>query len=152
MPFPPNVVFETVRNPGHLKHIDPYFMSVDIVETFDEFHCISRYKYKMPGPIYDRDFVTFECNRQITETTWVSFVKAAITEKVPEDQNFVRGELMSSGYLIESIPDEPNSCFVYSIAHVDLKGYIPKIIVNFDAPNVPLMLARVNFLLEFVFY
>jgi len=145
---PPQKVYDTVIDPGHLVHVDKYFLDCSVLERFDERIAVSHYKYKFPFPLATRDFVVLEVNNKTDEITWVSLARSICSSHVSCDKGSIRGEINVSGYFIQSSPDDPNCCLVSFLIQCDPKGNIPKFIINFDAPEASLALARIKNLIE----
>ena len=60
--------------------------------------------------------------------------KGAVDQRVPPGSKYIRAETKVSGYLIRPV-DEGRSCSVYMVGATDLKGDLPKYLIEMVAPR-----------------
>ena len=145
----PETAWKAVVDPSHLRFVDKYYESATVKHEFDGVHRIVHYTYKMPFPVYSREFVVFECNKKVDDNTWVACTCSISGDAfVAPTKNYVRGILFASGYYIVRNPANPQQCSVTSVTQADMRGAIPKWMVNKDAAEQPLVLNRIRLLLE----
>lgn len=89
--------------------------------------------------IKDRDFVQ---GRKIwkefpDKTSTILHFKSIDHPKCPPSKKFVRANTIISGYFIQTISTNPPVTRLASITQTDVKGMIPRVIVNKVAQNAP---------------
>mmetsp|Transcript_23860 Transcript_23860/g.68633 ORF Transcript_23860/g.68633 Transcript_23860/m.68633 type:complete len:168 (-) Transcript_23860:174-677(-) len=66
-------------------------------------------------------------------------MRSAEHPSVPEVKGFVRAETLVSGYVIRPLDGSPDSTSLFILAQTDIKGLIPKALVNATAARAPVM-------------
>ena len=90
---------------------------------------------KAPFPVQDRDFVqkrTILHDYPAKGQTLMHFVSIEHPNKPPQS-SFVRAHTYISGYYFKELSQFPLRCALHIVTQVDIKGYIPKSIVNMFA-------------------
>ena len=79
-------------------------------------------------------------NKNLARKRTRSYVTSisAWKDLLPPQRGFVRGTLMISGYVIEAVPDRPQSARVTMCAHSDLGGQLPSSLINALSVNAPI--------------
>jgi len=91
---------------------------------------------KAPFPVANRDFLQWRrTETDATDTTKI-MMRSASHPSIPEKNGVIRAETLISGYIIE--PKSPTSTSLFILAQTDVKGYIPKWIVNAGAARSPI--------------
>eukprot|EP00475_Leptophrys_vorax_P034486 TRINITY_DN5570_c0_g1_i1.p1 TRINITY_DN5570_c0_g1~~TRINITY_DN5570_c0_g1_i1.p1 ORF type:complete len:293 (-),score=76.22 TRINITY_DN5570_c0_g1_i1:68-886(-) len=122
------------------------------------------FRYKSP-PVWDRDFIMFERNKIVHLATqehpdkprrhYVLSYQSVLDEdddfEIPDDVSkefwsAVRAKIFFGGWVIKD-GDEPGTCDVTYIGHVDAKGWVPKKILNMVGVEQPLCVAHIENLL-----
>eukprot|EP00002_Diphylleia_rotans_P030777 TRINITY_DN6363_c0_g1_i1.p1 TRINITY_DN6363_c0_g1~~TRINITY_DN6363_c0_g1_i1.p1 ORF type:complete len:830 (-),score=124.96 TRINITY_DN6363_c0_g1_i1:238-2727(-) len=85
------------------------------------------------GPVKARDFCCLRVKRSTLEGGYVMGMKSIFHPDRPDLQKYVRGEMSLHGYHIRPHKKDPNSCLIYIITIVDLKGWVPKRVVDLVA-------------------
>ncbi len=86
--------------------------------------------YWVPYPLTHRNFVVAKTVKKLPDGGF-SVVQTSINSKdYPFDPNFVRGVANIAGYVLHSVPDQPNQTRMIRIAQIDPKGNIPAMVVN----------------------
>ncbi|CDI85877.1 phosphatidylcholine transfer protein, putative [Eimeria praecox] len=94
---------------------------------------------KAPFPISNRDFLQWRRTAEVPEEGIVKMMlRSADHPSVPEKSGCVRAETLMSGYLMRRCPEDPNSSTLFIVAQTDVKGLIPKWLVNSAAAKAPL--------------
>jgi len=117
-------------------------------------------RFKLPFPLSNRDFVWYNCDivesLESSSTTstesegpakkrayaiGISIHHPDVAEK---EKGFVRGDIMTSGYLMEPGDEDPvNTTKLSYVVQVDIKGIVPTWITNLVAADQALNVARV---------
>ncbi|KAG2520824.1 hypothetical protein JM16_005628 [Phytophthora kernoviae] len=63
-------------------------------------------------------------------------------EYVPERKGFVRATIIISGYVVVPHPTDPNMCEMSVIAHMDLGGNLPAMVVRYLGLSAPIKLVE----------
>mmetsp|Transcript_29079 Transcript_29079/g.26455 ORF Transcript_29079/g.26455 Transcript_29079/m.26455 type:complete len:180 (+) Transcript_29079:652-1191(+) len=66
----------------------------------------------------------------------VSFVSVT-HPAMPHIKGNVRGDTKIAGYVMRPLPDDPNSTEMFILSQCDIKGMVPKFIVNYVAGKAP---------------
>ncbi|KAL7719674.1 START domain-containing protein [Entamoeba marina] len=132
----PEKIFNTLLDGEYRKQWDPYLIKWDIVDSLNDDQDVVHMLFKMPM-ITNRDFV-FMNSRKKENGEIIFFMKSCDHTKCPVVNDYVRGTMDMSGYLIRK---ENDKTVVYCVANSDIGGYVPKWIVNSMAKStVPNML------------
>jgi len=152
--YPPKQVFEFLSDPSSRFLYDNMLRTHESIATIDEYtsiqymhhvarHCILRAA---------RDFVMLSSKRLVDENvrkdTYV-LVNHSIEEKrAPHKHHLVRGDIKTSGWLIEPSKDNPKHSIVSHVVCVDLKGHVPASLVDLMQRRQPLAVHYVRKLIE----
>jgi len=104
-------------------------------------------KYQSPPMIKNRDLALFGVVVKLEDGRWLcSYTSIEDEKKLPLDSNFVRAEVLESGYVLKPIKGEDgqDSTFVTYIVQLDPKGWIPTWAVNATATEQAKVLANMN--------
>eukprot|EP01087_Luapelamoeba_hula_P010840 TRINITY_DN2889_c0_g1_i1.p1 TRINITY_DN2889_c0_g1~~TRINITY_DN2889_c0_g1_i1.p1 ORF type:complete len:230 (+),score=43.65 TRINITY_DN2889_c0_g1_i1:211-900(+) len=144
----PEEVWRRLIDSSHLKYVDYYYESSRVVEKFDEEHSVVYYLYAFPWPMSKREFISLEVYKKVDDNTWIAISSSVRCSKVTDNASIVRGVLHVSGYKVERYRESEEKCVVTTLTQADTGGYIPKWLVNKDAGDQPLVLARIRSLIE----
>jgi hypothetical protein len=117
---------------------DDKLMAYDLLEEFDNY-TINQVSLKVPSPCSNRDLVQAETVRRDEDKIMI-VMKNATHEKAPVRKNFVRAELFPSSFIIRPDESNPGSSKMTVLAQFDMKGVLPKFVVNHFAVDGPLVL------------
>jgi len=92
----------------------------------------------------DRDFCFLQVNQQINEKKFVVLCRSVEDENVPEKGGFVRGDIWTTGFIIESYDATGTSSVVTYVCALDLQGLVPKLISNILLTELPLKLSGIQ--------
>eukprot|EP00920_Eleutheroschizon_duboscqi_P009862 GHVT01023002.1.p1 GENE.GHVT01023002.1~~GHVT01023002.1.p1 ORF type:complete len:834 (+),score=207.12 GHVT01023002.1:410-2911(+) len=94
---------------------------------------------KAPFPVSHRDFLQWR-RTYVDEAEGVvkMLLRSAAHPNVPEKAGVVRAETLISGYMMRRMPDDPGSTNLFILAQTDVKGLIPKWVVNTAASRAPM--------------
>jgi len=67
---------------------------------------------------------------------------------MPIDKKFERGDIQCSGYKIDAVEGDDTKCNVTFLIQCDPRGWLPKVLVNIDAPKELQILTRIKLLVE----
>jgi len=97
------------------------------------------YLVKAPFGISNRDFLQKRKVINDFPTQGITYMHYKSTEHpdVPKYKGIVRAETIISGYVIEQIQDDPPITKLIIISQNDIKGLIPKYIVNLASGKAP---------------
>lgn len=133
IPIPPKLLEDAMRVPENLKLIDPMCLMTKDVHIFDDFHRVLTATFKMPWPVYPRDFVWYNVDYVLADGTYVTTGKSCTHKDAPEVSGNVRGEIRATGYVVQAIPGKPDMCHMTYVVQVDPKGWLPTTVVNYAA-------------------
>ncbi|XP_048734306.1 stAR-related lipid transfer protein 5 isoform X2 [Ostrea edulis] len=88
----------------------------------------------MLGLISPRDFVDVILVRE-TEESFSTNACSVELEEFPEEKKYVRGWNYSCGVLVIKYPSDPNKCKLVSLIQPDIKGMLPKNVVEAAIPG-----------------
>lgn len=137
--FTPREVFEQIYNTEKRCKWDTVTADICTVEKIDQSSDIIHFVIKTPFGITERDFLQrrdyiFDYPEEGTIT--MSFQSCEHPLK-PPTKNRVRGETHIAGYIIKPSTTKPNSTDLCVLTQCDIKGKVPKAIVNLCASRAP---------------
>lgn len=138
----PSTVFEVMTNQEIRRQWDKVLSNFEILEDNPaEGRSVLYYIVKTPIGTSNRDFLQ---QRKIkrdfpTQGTYTMHFKSVTHERMPEKPKIVRADTLISGYIIEPSLDEKGrpSTKLTIISQNDIKGIVPKAIVNIAASRAP---------------
>lgn len=138
--FTKECVFEAIYDTDIRQSWDKLFHKFEVVEHDEEsMSTVLYYVIKAPIGISNRDFLQ---QRKVVMdwpkkgVIYMHF-KSIEHEKKPEVKGTVRAETIISGYVIEQIQDDPPVTQLIVISQNDIKGLIPKYLVNMASGKAP---------------
>lgn len=121
-------ILKRVYGLDYQKILDPSIISIKNIEVIDDTFKIVHQQNKMPTPLTNRDFVSIQHKRVISQDLAVTACTNIEHNSAPVDKNYVRGDVKVGGYVIEKVDDK--QCTVTYVVQVDLKGMVPGFAVN----------------------
>ncbi|CAH0475186.1 unnamed protein product [Peronospora belbahrii] len=76
------------------------------------------------------------------ETSGRLLIATRSVEHVPERKGYVRAIILISGYVVTPHPTNPNMCDISVIAHMDLGGNLPAMVVRYLGLSAPIKLVE----------
>eukprot|EP00916_Digyalum_oweni_P024241 GHVL01040073.1.p1 GENE.GHVL01040073.1~~GHVL01040073.1.p1 ORF type:complete len:174 (+),score=35.99 GHVL01040073.1:401-922(+) len=127
----------------HIRHIptrrlwDSTFCDFRVLQVAkNENDCEIIYSMiKAPFPIANRDFVQYR-RYEYNNNIHMILHRSAYYEGMPINKNIIRADTIISGYIIREV--SKSSCSLFILAQTDIKGMIPKAIVNTAAVRSPM--------------
>lgn len=101
--------------------------------------------YKVAWPLSSRDFC-YSCSDWFRDDGVAILAANSMPHRDAPDPigKYVRGRILTSGYVLRPSPDDPYSCSVTYMVQVDPRGSIPTWAVNMVAADQALNVARVR--------
>jgi hypothetical protein len=136
--IPKDIVYDAIYDTDIRQSWDKIFHQFEVLEEDDE-HTVLYYVIKAPLGISNRDFLQ---SRRVIEdwpregVTYMHF-KSIDHPLKPLVKRVVRAETIMSGYIIEQIQDDPPITQLIIVSQNDVKGLIPKALVNMGASKAP---------------
>lgn len=130
------IVYQAIWDTSIRTKWDTLFNEFRIVDSNPEYELLY-YMIKTPFGITKRDWLQRRIqirNYPEPDTLILHFISME-NEKMPPRKGVIRAETLISGYIIR--PKTPTSCTVTIISQNDIKGLIPKSIVNSLASKAP---------------
>ncbi|TDH66779.1 uncharacterized protein CCR75_009453 [Bremia lactucae] len=87
-----------------------------------------------------RDFSVVSTYRE--EASGRMLIATRSVEYVPERKGYVRAIVLISGYVVTPNPTDPNMCEMSVIAHMDLGGNLPAMVVRYLGLSAPIKLVE----------
>eukprot|EP00112_Aurelia_sp_Birch-Aquarium-sp1_P018406 Seg4388.2 transcript_id=Seg4388.2/GoldUCD/mRNA.D3Y31 product="Protein ENHANCED DISEASE RESISTANCE 2-like" protein_id=Seg4388.2/GoldUCD/D3Y31 len=109
---------------------DDLFQGGKIIEELDLVTKIAYMEYKPVWPTTARDFCSITATRHVKGDTYAMAVKAATHPSCPPVKGRQRAEVITGGFIIVGVTDDPPVCKVTFVTRADLKGKIPASMVN----------------------
>jgi len=160
IPVAPSAMEACIRHWPNLKLMDPMCKHIMLVKQFDDEHVVLYAQFKMPPMVWHRDFLWFAVDANLPDGTYITVGKSVeagellanrlseikegpsskSTKPSPGDEDrkaavdsekHVRAVIHSSGYIVEAIDGQPNSCMLYYVCQADPKGWLPTRVVNY---------------------
>eukprot|EP00826_Nyctotherus_ovalis_P020168 TRINITY_DN1630_c0_g1_i1.p2 TRINITY_DN1630_c0_g1~~TRINITY_DN1630_c0_g1_i1.p2 ORF type:complete len:206 (-),score=47.08 TRINITY_DN1630_c0_g1_i1:107-724(-) len=130
VPF--EVMWKALADTSIRKSWETLFLNFESVESFPDGTELIYYNMKAPFPVQDRDFLqkkTVLHDYPAKGQVLLHFVSVE-SEKRPPLKKFVRAHTVVAGYLIKELSKFPLRCSITLVNQVDLKGSIPKSLIN----------------------
>jgi hypothetical protein len=138
--IPKDIIFEAIYNTDIRQKWDKLFHKFEVVEHDEEkMETVLYYVIKAPIGISNRDFLQM---RKVVHDwpspgiTYMHF-KSIDHDDKPLVKGTIRAETIISGYVIEQIQDDPPITQLTVISQNDIKGLIPKYLVNMASGKAP---------------
>lgn len=133
----PNECFQMIYNFDIRKSWDKALSAI-VIEKIDDFTDYIYSVFKAPWGASNRDFCQFRrWAYNVKELDYVIYMVSVEHDKCPDVNGNVRAHTYISGYAIKKHPTDPNSCLLMIVSQVDIKGLVPKFIVNSIAASGP---------------
>jgi len=148
-----DTIKNTLFSPKFLQSIDPLLISTELVEILDK---QTHVMYMVYGATFcvlrqKRDFVLLYHWYRRKDGTLVVLGQSVEHKDKPVSKDYIRGDILESGYVITPQQGHPNLCQVTYIAHIDIKGTLPEYLrakfSNIIQETQPLNLLRLRKLL-----
>ncbi|PFH38685.1 START domain-containing protein [Besnoitia besnoiti] len=134
--IPMPVLCHEIRDIQMRLQWDSTFEDYRIIESNVNHNEIIYCLMKAPFPVSNRDFLQWRRTEVDLEAGVVKMLmRSASHPSVPERPGVVRAETILSGYVMQA--RGPNSSSVFILAQTDVKGLIPKWVVNTTAARAP---------------
>ena len=145
---PPTFIIRVLNDPSYTTILDDMLKESRVIYELSKSLHLVQLLYKGMWPTAPRDFSVLSIQGEVDERTWISSGISIEDPRIPEEKGYVRAQLDVGGYLIRSIPSEPEMSEVTYVARVDLKGNIPAFAVNKVSQSQPLCVNRLRGLVE----
>eukprot|EP00828_Plagiopyla_frontata_P026213 TRINITY_DN3408_c0_g1_i1.p2 TRINITY_DN3408_c0_g1~~TRINITY_DN3408_c0_g1_i1.p2 ORF type:complete len:268 (+),score=16.90 TRINITY_DN3408_c0_g1_i1:435-1238(+) len=118
---------------------DPVCADFQVIETIDDFNDVIYYRLVTPFGVSRRDFLqkrSYRFSYPNPESIIISF-KSIEHEKCPQKPGIIRCDTLIAGYLLHPDPTNPKNSILKICSQCDIKGIVPKFIVNSVASKAP---------------
>jgi hypothetical protein len=136
VPYPQEIVFKAIWDTNVRRQWDAVFHEFKLIDS-QEFHDSLYYMIKTPLGITKRDWI--QRRTHLRDYPGPGNITAHFVSidhpEVPPIKGVIRAATLVSGYVFRS--SGPNSCSLTIISQNDVKGLIPKMIVNRVASKAP---------------
>ncbi|GMF34814.1 unnamed protein product [Phytophthora fragariaefolia] len=119
---------------------DEMTKEVKVMEKLSEASEVRRVTAKSVMFTAARDFSVVSTYRQ--EASGRILIATRSVEFVPERKGYVRATILISGYVVTPHPTNPNECEMSVIAHMDLGGNLPAMVVRYLGLSAPIKLVE----------
>ena len=126
----PEAIRERVMDYARKHEWDEMIVVSERIAAFSDDLVILHQQFKLTFPASNRDFVFGAAIYR--ENNKITIIGRSIDAGVPEVSGVVRGEVMTSCFILE--PTESGTRVIY-LANVDPKGMLPHIVVNYVAKS-----------------
>ncbi|CBZ53350.1 putative phosphatidylcholine transfer protein [Neospora caninum Liverpool] len=134
--IPMPVLCHEIRDISMRLQWDSTFEDYRVIEPNVSHNEIIYCLMKAPFPVSNRDFLQWRRTEVDMEAGVVKMLmRSASHPSIPERPGVVRAETILSGYIMEQ--RGPNSSSLFIVAQTDVKGLIPKWVVNTTAARAP---------------
>jgi len=103
-------------------------------------------QYRSPPMIANRDVALFGVIKFLEDGRWVAAYKSVVTDKIPVDPNYVRAEVMASGFVMKLLGEDLVE--VTYVVQMDPKGWLPTWAINATAAEQAKVVANMRTVLE----
>ncbi|XP_028409728.1 uncharacterized protein LOC114532426 [Dendronephthya gigantea] len=145
---PLNYLLSYLDDMTRTSDYDDMFDTGQVVETLGDLTKVVYMEYKGIWPVSGRDFCSVSAIRVLEDNTVVFFAKHAKHPSCPPCKKYVRGKILTGGYVMKVLSDNPPRILSTYITHVDLQGSVPSRIVNKITANQPASIGIVKKVVE----
>ncbi|KAL9974023.1 hypothetical protein ACROYT_G020552 [Oculina patagonica] len=122
----PSLMYDVLHDGDYRRSWDDNMLECFEICQLDRCNDIGYYSIKCPSPMKNRDFVT-QRSWNWEEDNFIIFNHTVHHKDVPLKKGLIRGNSVLSGYYVQRKGD---GCSLTYVSQVDLKGNIPKWLVN----------------------
>jgi hypothetical protein len=134
---PADKIFQLIYDMNYRSKWDKVFSNLKIVKILNENTDVMYTYLKAPFMIADRDFLQKRtCYKNFRNIDYVIAFRSWDDAEIPPIKNVIRANTVISGYIIRAVT--PIKCSLTMISQTDIKGSIPKSIINAFAAKAPL--------------
>ena len=145
---PPRFIVRVLNDPSYTTVLDDMLKESRVVHELSKSLHLVQLLYKAIWPTSPREFSVLSILGELDERTWISSGISVEDPRISPEKGYVRAQLDVGGYLIRSVPSDPEVSEVTYVARVDLKGNIPAFAVNKISESQPLCVNRLRGLVE----
>lgn len=134
-----NECFQTIYDFELRKVWDKALPRLDVVEKIDQTTDVIYSMFKSPWGVDNRDFCqSRKYGTNVAGLDYAIYMVSIDHPDCPPIKGNVRAHTYISGYTVKKDPADPeNSCSMMIVSQVDIKGLVPKFIVNSLAAKGP---------------
>ena len=148
LPFCVLDIAELIKNPHRRSEWDLMKVTENkIVRKWDESRAIIYTAYAGVWPASGRDMVYYRY-MQVTPELYLTVSRSVEYSEVPPRSDYVRGELLGSGFVVRKHPLKPGWSHVTYIAKSNLKGSLPTTLVNRFGKKNPQCIKKIEEILR----
>lgn len=127
---PPDFVMRLIMDPSRAAVLDDMLKQMVIAKELSNTMQLVHLQYKAVWPTTARDFSVINVFGRTDAQTRVHGALSVVDPRIPEEKGFVRGDVISGGYVIKDCPGNPEKAEITYLTQVDLKGSVPAFLVN----------------------
>lgn len=135
------VLKDTTQKPKY----DTMFIEGRTLHEFSDSLKISYQQFKAPWPVSNRDFVFAVDERRLDDGGFVIVGKSIELPSFPPQSGIVRAEMDFGGFVLR--PKSESKTMVSYLVHVDPKGSVPTMVVNYTQTEQTQVVHRIRVLL-----
>ncbi|XP_068718776.1 START domain-containing protein 10-like [Montipora capricornis] len=121
-----SLMYDVLHDGDYRRCWDENMVECYEICQLDRYNDIGYYSIKCPTPMKNRDFVT-QRSWNCTDDDFIIFNHTVYHKDIPVKKGFIRGQSILSGYFVQR---KGEGCSVTYVSQVDLKGHLPKWLVN----------------------
>mmetsp|Transcript_6625 Transcript_6625/g.24780 ORF Transcript_6625/g.24780 Transcript_6625/m.24780 type:complete len:194 (-) Transcript_6625:6083-6664(-) len=137
----PDTLYSVLIHDEYVRSTDPNMHEWVILEEIDEANDISYYASKLPSIISffisPRDFLSLRGYGQTGKDEYMIIMRSIEDDRMPPRKKWVRAHIIITGFLIRK---HGAGCELIYMSQTDLKGKIPKKVINYStskfAPSI----------------
>lgn len=136
-----SLMYDVLHDADYRRSWDENMLDCYEICQLDSYNDIGYYSIKCPSPMKNRDFVT-QRSWYWEEDNFIIFNHTVNHKDAPLKKGLIRGNSILSGYYVRKIGD---GCSLTYVSQVDLKGILPKWMVNRAATKIaPKVVTKVH--------
>jgi len=156
IPAAPDAIFSVVSDVAKGSKYDEFFINGRTVRNVSQKGTTSMLvnwaAFETGAAMFQaRDFCFLQVNQQLNQDMFVVLCRSVEDENVPPKAGFVRGDIWTTGFIIQSSPSTSSlnvSSTVTYVCALDLQGMVPRFISNKLLEGLPMKLVGIyNFFL-----
>lgn len=135
---PPEFLVRILADPVHVNALDELLKEARLIQEISTAVTLVHLLYKAVWPTSPRDIAVLSVMGKVEASTWVSCGNSIVDDRIPPEKGYVRADLIIGGYVLHSVPDNPEMSDVTYCACINMKGNIPAFAVNKIAESQPM--------------
>jgi len=144
IPRSAETTFELIKATDRRTEWDEMYVGGKDIEEYDPRTRVSHLMFSGMYGVSGRDTCVLTSYKKLSDGSIAVCAFSIVHPSCPLQKSYVRAEIFNSGFYLEPLQDEPNSCYVTYIVCWDAKGWIPKSLLSIAQTKQPMCVANMR--------